>query len=123
MSFDLNFHIYSLLQEEPFFAALSRSIDKQMHKGIPTAGVGINEHTGHFVMYYNPDYFAKLTNEQRRGVLKHEFYHLVFEHVTSRRGYLSDVMRDNSNNHRFALMYCIAVCLDLLWCTTFYHPK
>jgi len=84
MSFDLNFHIYSLLQEEPFFAALSRSIDKQMHKGIPTAGVGINESTGHFVMYYNPDYFDKLTNEQRRGVLKHEFYHLVFEHVTSR---------------------------------------
>ena len=84
MSFDLNFHIYSLLQEEPFFAALSRSIDKRENRSIPTAGVGIDEHTGYFVMYYNPEYFEKLPINQRKGVLKHEFYHLIFEHVTSR---------------------------------------
>ena len=84
MSFDLNFHIYSLLQEEPFFAALSRSIDKRENRSIPTAGVGIDEHTGYFVMYYNPEYFDNLPLNQRKGVLKHEFYHLIFEHVTSR---------------------------------------
>jgi len=84
MAFDLNFHIYSLLQEEPFFAALSRSIDKRADRSIPTAGVGIDEDSGYFVLHYNPEYFEKLSADQRKGVLKHEFYHLVFEHVTSR---------------------------------------
>jgi len=84
MSFDLNFHIYSLLQEEPFFAALSRSIDKRANRSIPTAGVGVDEQSGHFILYYNPEYFEKLPKEQKKGVLKHEFYHLIFEHVTTR---------------------------------------
>ena len=35
-------------------------------------------------MVYNPDFFEGLTDTERRGVLKHEFYHLVFEHVTGR---------------------------------------
>ena len=35
-------------------------------------------------MVYNPDFFEPLTDEQRSGVLIHEFYHLVFEHVTGR---------------------------------------
>lgn len=83
-NFDLNKHIFSLLQDEPFFAALSRTIDKMATLAIPTAGVGINEKTGYFELYYNPSYFDSLTFEQRKGVLKHEFYHLVFEHVTGR---------------------------------------
>ena len=40
--FNLNDHVYRLLQNEPFFAALSRRIDKK--KGnVPTAGVRVNE--------------------------------------------------------------------------------
>jgi predicted metal-dependent peptidase len=34
---------------------------------------------------YNPDFFDKLTERQRRGVIIHEFYHLVFRHVSNRR--------------------------------------
>jgi predicted metal-dependent peptidase len=84
MSFDLNKHIYRLLQDEPFFAALSRQIDKRMTRTVPTAGVGINRHSGHFELYYNPEYFETISDKQKAGVLKHEFYHLVFEHVTDR---------------------------------------
>jgi len=80
--FNLNDHVYRLLQSEPFFAALSRRIDKKVGP-IPTAGVRVNEE-GHFEMLYNPDFFADLSDEQRTGVLVHEFYHLVFEHVTGR---------------------------------------
>jgi predicted metal-dependent peptidase len=69
---------------EPFFAALSRRIDKKPWKAIPTAGVRVNPVSGHFEMVYNPDFFAKLTDVEKAGVLKHEFYHLVFEHVTGR---------------------------------------
>ena len=62
---DLNLHVARLLQQEPFFAALSRRIDKRSST--------------------NPEFFAGLTDKQRQGVLIHEFYHLVFEHVTSRK--------------------------------------
>jgi len=81
--FNLNDHVYRLLQSEPFFAALSRRIEKKVNKNIPTAGVRVNE-DGYFEMVYNPDFFEPLTDKQRTGVLVHEFYHLVFEHVTGR---------------------------------------
>ena len=85
MSFDLKLHAYRLLMDEPFFAALSRKIEKRADYGIPTAGVRVHPDTAQFEMAYNPDFFAKLPEEQIRGVLKHEFYHLIFEHVTSRK--------------------------------------
>ena len=83
MPFDLNKHTARLLQKEPFFAALSRKIDKRASDVVPTAGVKVAEN-GHFEMVYNPEFFEKLTDVERAGVLKHEFYHLVFEHVTGR---------------------------------------
>ena len=85
MSFDLNLHAYRLLMEEPFFAALSRKIEKRASTAIPTAGVRVDPETAQFEMIYNPDFFASLPEEHVRGVLKHEFYHLIFEHVTSRK--------------------------------------
>ncbi len=42
MTFDLNKHVHRLLMDEPFFAALSRRIDKRIDKSIPTAGVRVN---------------------------------------------------------------------------------
>tara|TARA_B100001123_G_scaffold450610_1_gene622352 strand:+ start:2191 stop:3450 length:1260 start_codon:yes stop_codon:yes gene_type:complete len=81
--FDLNLHVARLLREEPFFAALSRRIDKVPNTSVPTAGVRVTPE-GKLEMAYNPEFFAKLPDVQRLGVLKHEFYHLVFEHVTGR---------------------------------------
>jgi len=85
MSFDLQLHAYRLLMDEPFFAALSRKIEKRADYGIPTAGVRVDPETAQFEMIYNPDFFAALPEEHVRGVLKHEFYHLIFDHVTSRK--------------------------------------
>ena len=85
MTFDLNKHVHRLLMDEPFFAALSRRVDKRIDKSIPTAGVRVNPTSGHFEMLYNPDFFEELPDVQRKGVLKHEFYHLIFEHVTGRK--------------------------------------
>ena len=83
--FDLNRHTARLLMNEPFFAALSRRIDKRSTTSIPTAGVMVDPKTAQFVMMYNPSFFEKLTDVEKLGVLKHEFYHLVFEHVTGRK--------------------------------------
>ena len=83
--FNLNMHVHRLLQDEPFFASLSRRINKQSSRAIPTAGVTVNKDTLQFEMLYNPDFLGGLPEKQIKGVLIHEFYHLVFEHVTSRK--------------------------------------
>jgi len=83
--FNLNMHMARLLFDEPFFAGLSRRINKIATTAIPTAGVRVNPDTAQFEMVYNPEFFARLEDKHRIGVLKHEFYHLVFEHVTSRK--------------------------------------
>ena len=82
--FDLNIHTARLLMDEPFFAAVSRRIDKRASFAVPTAGVMVNPETAQFEMLYNPDFFVKLTDAERLDVLKHEFYHITFLHVTDR---------------------------------------
>ena len=83
--FDLNKHTARLLMNEPFFAGLSRRINKVVTTTIPTAGVTVDPQTAQFILMYNADFFAGLTDVQKLGVLKHEFYHLIFEHVTGRK--------------------------------------
>jgi predicted metal-dependent peptidase len=95
-SFNLNTHTHRLLQNEPFFAALSRRIDKVATTSVPTAGVRVTE-DGRYEMVYNPDFMERIieecgeTKENRenpyrwvRGILMHEFYHLIYGHVTTR---------------------------------------
>jgi len=83
--FNLNMHTARLLMREPFFAALSRRIDKIASTAIPTAGVRVNPDSAQFELLYNPEFFAQLEDNHKLGVLKHEFYHLIFEHVTGRK--------------------------------------
>ena len=83
-SYDLNRDLYFLLKDEPFFATFSRNINKTSSTAIPTAGVRINKETQQFEMIYNPSFFGKLEDKERIDVLKHEFYHVIFEHVTGR---------------------------------------
>jgi predicted metal-dependent peptidase len=85
MAFDLNMHVARLLKDEPFFAELSRKMDKRAGTDVPTAGVRVNPESAQFELIYNPEFFQGLTDAQRRGVLIHEFYHCVFQHVTNRK--------------------------------------
>ena len=82
--FDLNMHTARLLMNEPFFAAISRRINKRASYGIPTAGVMVNKETAQFEMLYNPEFFRGLKELERTAVLIHEFYHVIFKHVTDR---------------------------------------
>lgn len=84
MSFDLSRHVFRLLQQEPFFTALSRHIEKYPSTAVPTAGVRINPDSGRFELIYNPDFLGSLTDEELTIVLKHEYLHLCAEHVTER---------------------------------------
>jgi predicted metal-dependent peptidase len=95
-TFNLNMHTHKLLHREPFFAALSRRIDKRACTSVPTAGVRVTDE-GRFEMLYNPDFMLKMIEECGntkenadnpyrwvRGILMHEFYHLIYGHVTTR---------------------------------------
>ena len=83
--FNLNMHTARLLMREPFFAALSRRIDKTASTSIPTAGVRVNPDTAQFELLYNPEFMGALKPDHQLGVLMHEFYHIILEHVTGRK--------------------------------------
>ena len=71
--------------DEPFFSSLSRSIDKTATRSLPTAAVRFNKENVQFELLYNPEFMGSLTEKQRKAVLLHEFYHIVFEHVQGTR--------------------------------------
>ena len=77
--FNLNMHAARLLMREPFFAALSRRIDKTPTTAIPTAGVRVNPERAQFELLYNPEFMGALSDEHKLGVLMHEFYHIIFD--------------------------------------------
>jgi len=83
--FNIDRHLLSFLQDAPFFAELSRYIRKVPTSDLPTAGVAFDQEYDDLTMYWNPEFFRSLSDAEIRGVLIHEFYHLVFQHLTSRR--------------------------------------
>ena len=82
-NFDLDNFLIKLQLEEPFFCKVLRKVTKVRTMMIPTAGVLARD--GDIKLWYNPAFLAGLTPKQVLGLLKHECYHLVFEHTTTRR--------------------------------------
>jgi len=82
--YNIDRHLIAFLQDTPFFAELSRYIRKVPTKDLPTAGVTYDQQYDDITMYWNPDFFASLSETDIRGVLIHEFYHLIFQHITAR---------------------------------------
>lgn len=83
--FNLDKHLISFLQDSPFFAELSRHIQKTPTMALPTAAVAYNDKLDELILYWNPEFFASLSPLEIRGVLTHEYYHLVFGHLHGRR--------------------------------------
>ena len=75
--------LFKFLFAEPFFADIIRSLRKVETRSIPTAGVGFDGSS--IVLYYNPEFLATLTTLQIFGLLKHECYHIIFKHISSRK--------------------------------------
>ena len=82
-AFDLSDHLVRLMWKEPFFARVLRGIKKTRTEQIPTAGVLAKD--GEALFFWNPRFLAGLTADEVMGLLKHECYHLVFEHTTTRK--------------------------------------
>lgn len=82
-AFDLEPHLTSLYMHEPFFSSIMRTVSKHRTEAVPTAGVLAKD--GDINMWWNPRFLAALVSKQVRGLLKHECFHLVLYHTTSRR--------------------------------------
>lgn len=76
-----------LLSEDSFLGTVSQKITKKADWTMPTAYVGIRHFTKdiyNVVMGYNPAFFRKLSPRQRKGVIVHELYHVIFMHIFQR---------------------------------------
>jgi len=82
-AFDLGPHLVNLMWDEPFFAAMLRDVTKVETDTIPTAGVLAKD--GDIKMWWNRSFVAGLGAKRVKGLLKHEVYHLIFEHTTTRK--------------------------------------
>ena len=89
----------SLMLMEPFYGYFLIGLNKKIIKTIPTAGVskkGINVD-----LSVNPEFFDKLPEKHRIGLLKHELLHISFGHL---------IMRDRYEDHR---LFNIAADLEI----------
>ena len=79
---DLSPHLLQMMFDEPFFSRILRTVNIEFGKDIPTAGVMVKDGDVH--MLVNPDFISTLNHLQVKGLLKHECFHLAFEHCTTR---------------------------------------
>ena len=101
-SFNIERHLIVFLQENAFYAELSRHIRKvaTTDENMPTAAVAYDIKNDELCMYYNPIFFGggtyqtrkgetvvrpKLSNWEVRGVIQHELDHIVFGHLYARK--------------------------------------
>jgi len=82
-NFDIDPFLVQFLLHEPFFSNILRRISKQKTDQVPTAGVAVQDKS--FTLYWNPKFLASLPKKHVIGLLKHEMYHLIFNHCTARR--------------------------------------
>jgi len=93
--YKLDHDIYHLLHGEPYFALLSRQLDKRPTDSIPTAGIKFNPDRLVYELIYNPKFMESLSPIHKKWVLMHELYHASFGHVQGRQ--LEDVDRKTAN--------------------------
>jgi len=96
-SFDIDRYIYGLLKDEPFFALLSRQLNKTKRFDIPTAGMSFNKERGQFEVIYNPTFMFGLEPKHKKWVLMHELYHASLGHCEFRNHEKLGVDRKTAN--------------------------
>ena len=82
--FDSDF--LKVYMEDSFLGGVSLEVTKIPDTQAPTAYVGSRPNGKNYeiVMGFNPKFFRSLNPLQRAGVIKHEMYHLVFQHIFDR---------------------------------------
>lgn len=75
----------TLLLEQPFYGLFLISLNKVWRNDLPTAGVSINGINQQLAI--NPEFWASLNDNVKKGVLIHELMHIAFNHLVTRDNY------------------------------------
>ena len=70
--------LIKMIQNYPYYAALIQQMDKKLTNEVPIAAVSV---TSRINLYINPVAFASLPMQVRIGVLLHECYHILHDHI------------------------------------------
>lgn len=92
MKTEIENSIIELLYEKEYLGRLAQETNRVITRKIPTAGVTIEN--SDLVMYINPDYFLKLNEKERVGLIEHEMNHILNGHLT-KLNYTEDPKRLN----------------------------
>lgn len=74
-----------LIDSYPYFGCLVQRCSINWTDRMPTACVRVLP-SGNLEMVVNPEFFCQLTPKERVGLVKHEMYHLICDHITSAFG-------------------------------------
>lgn len=83
---EFDYDFLKVFMHDSFIGSVSLEVTKVADASMPTAYVGVrpNGKTHEIIMGFNPKFFRKLNSKQRQGVIKHEMYHLIFQHIFDR---------------------------------------
>lgn len=79
--------------EEPYYGLFACGLNKIFSDQLDTAGVGVDGIN--YVLLINKDFWYKLSEDSRYGVLKHELLHLCFFHVTDGKDMFGAICPDH----------------------------
>ncbi len=66
---------------QPLYGVVFLHLNKIESEKLPTMGVGVTRRVD-LALYYNPKFVESLTDQELRGVLKHEALHVLLHHLT-----------------------------------------
>jgi len=81
-------HLLRMMFDEPFFTQVVRGLNVDFSDTLPggvplpTAAVYVKDCDPHLT--FSPTWFKTLKSQEIKGVLKHECFHLVYDHCTTR---------------------------------------
>lgn len=84
--YNFNQLLSEFFMNDPFLGYILSSIPRREDWTVPTAYVGLHKEGRCIQMGYNPEFMRSLRNDsERQYVFKHELYHAILKHVTTRR--------------------------------------
>lgn len=106
-SYEFNRHLLPFMQDCPFYAEMSRHMQKRCTRDMPTMAVSFDQKLDELVLWHNDVFMAGgsyidqntkeevvedgLSNWETRGGITHEFDHVVYGHLNARRRDPADI--------------------------------
>jgi len=83
---EFDYDFLDLYMSDPFLGGVSLDITKVADQACPTAYVGVRKNGARpeVIMGFSPKFMRGMSKEERKGVICHELYHVIFSHIFHR---------------------------------------